>query len=476
MEHESLRIGKKVFITSVGILFALMIFAGILTLLVTPGYYQRETVDGLLKIIPGSYSVTDSITYPIWRWFTAPVEVLTADGSLILIVICMFLLIVGGSISVLNGAGVIQVFVDRSIEKYKNRKFRLMYVLTFIFMAFGAFVGIFEELIPLVPIVMVLSVRLGWDRLTGLGMSLLAAGFGFSAAVSNPFTIGVAQELAELPMFSGALFRLVVFALYYGLLIVFLRWHISRIDKETTAAQDALAESKFEHGHDNTHLMHYTDSSMKAFFVMIGAIVILLVLTGIVSGISDYALPLVALILLMGGLSSGLVSNMSATDVLRRFFDGISGVAPAIILILMASSIKHIIEQGGILDTILNEANEWISGRSDLIAVLMVFFLVLALNFFIGSGSAKAFLLMPIIVPMADLIGVNRQIMVLAFQFGDGFSNILYPTNPVLLIALGLTAVSYQKWFRFTIGIQLISIVLNCILLGIALLIGYGPY
>lgn len=472
MEQESMRIGKKVFATSVGILFGLMMVAGVLTLIIPHGVYQREVIDGLIKIIPDSYVLSDSGSYPIWRWFRAPIEVLFADGSTILIVISLFLLIVGGSISVLNGAGVIQVSVDKAIIKFENKKFHLLYVLTFIFMSFGAFVGIFEEIVPLVPIVMVLAIRMGWDKLTGLGMSLLAAGFGFSAAVSNPFTIGVAQELAELPLFSGALYRILIFIVYYIVLVLFLRWHIKQIEGEGHSNQESSVTNEASIGRPK----YYSPGSMKAFIVMIGAIIVLLVASGIVSGLSDYALIIVALILLIGCLVSGFASKMNGKQVWQKFLSGVLGVAPAILLILMSASIKHIVDQGGILDTILYEASQWISGSSNVIAVLMVFGLVLVMNFFIGSGSAKAFLLMPIVIPLADLLSINRQVMVLAFQFGDGFSNVLYPTNPVLLIALGLTAVSYQKWFKFTIGVQIISIILNCIFLSIATLMGYGPY
>lgn len=470
MASESLKIGKRVFLTSVTILLALMMIAGIMTQLIQQGVYQREIVEGTLRIIPDTYQEVTTIHYPVWRWFTAPIEVLFSEGAMVLVVILLFLLIVGGAVSILNKCGVIQVAVDRAIHRFENNQLRLMYVLTLLFMAFGAFVGIFEEVVPIVPIILVLSLRLGWDRLTGLGMSILAAGFGFSAAVSNPFTIGVAQELAELPVFSGAGYRVIIFIVYYVVLVLFLKRHIKSLEQKDPAEIRSLTEETL------IDTRYFTNQSMVAFVSTLGAIVLLLLSSNMIPVISGIAMPLVALIFLFGGLASGGLSKLDNKGVVKAFVDGVLGVAPAIVLILMAASVKFIIDQGGILDTILYQANRWIGQTNSIMAVYAVFLLVLVLNFFIGSGSAKAFLLMPIIVPLADLLTINRQIMVLAFQFGDGFSNILYPTNPVLLIALGVSAVSYQKWFKFTLGLQLMTLVLNLIFLGIATLIAYGPY
>jgi uncharacterized ion transporter superfamily protein YfcC len=469
MNEQSLRIGKKTFFTSVIILFSLMIFVGILTRLIEPGAFERVIRDGREMVVADSFRYSAGADYPVWRWFIAPAEVLFSKDSIIIITIIIFLLIVGGAVSVLNSSGVLSVTLDKAAARFKNRKYMLMAVITLIFMLFGAFFGIFEEVVPLVPIIIALSLRLGWDRLTGLGMSILAAGFGFSAAVSNPFTIGVAQGIAGLPMFSGALFRILVFAVTYSILIIFLYRHSKKVhvspDEAALLADEAGSTRK-----------NCTKGSLIAFFTAFVLMILLLLSSAVTDALSDYTLPLIGLIFLMGGLGSGFLSKLKSREVLGVFLKGISSIAPAIILILMAASIKHIISSGGIMDTILYHASRLIENSGDFAAVAAVFFLVLAMNFFIGSGSAKAFLIMPIIVPLADLLFINRQIMVLAFQFGDGFSNCIYPTNPVVLIALGLCSVSYAKWFRFTAGLQAVMILMNILLLGLALLVNYGPF
>jgi len=149
---------------------------------------------------------------------------------------------------------------------------------------------------------------------------------------------------------------------------------------------------------------------------------------------------------------------------------------PAIPLILMAVSVKHIVTQGGILDTILFQADAPLASASPFSAAVLIYVLALVIEFFISSGSAKAFLMMPILLPLADLVGVTRQITVLAYQFGDGFSNLIYPTNAVLLICLGLTRVSYLKWLRWTLPLWGVIVAVTLIFLGIAVTIGLGPY
>jgi uncharacterized ion transporter superfamily protein YfcC len=186
-------------------------------------------------------------------------------------------------------------------------------------------------------------------------------------------------------------------------------------------------------------------------------------------------MPLVALLFLAGGLGAGLLAGRGR-GVFPAFARGMLGILPGVILIMMAMSVKFIISQGGIMDTVLYYAAAAISRTSAAGAALLTYAVVLVLNFFIGSATAKAFLVMPLITPLADLVGITRQVAVLAFAFGDGFSNVLYPTNPILLIALGLTVVSYPKWFRWVIGLQLAVLALTVLLLLAAVAINLGPF
>ena len=180
-----------------------------------------------------------------------------------------------------------------------------------------------------------------------------------------------------------------------------------------------------------------------------------------------------AILFLVGGLIAAKASNYGG-KIFKDFVSGVGGIAPSALLIMMAMSVKLIIANGGIMDTILYYASEAAASMGPNGAIVMIFLLVLGLNFFIGSGSAKAFLLIPIIGPLADLVGLTRQMAVQAFCFGDGFTNMLYPTNPLLMITLGVTVVSYPKWFKWSIPLQLFMLGMQVVFLLIAVLIGYG--
>jgi uncharacterized ion transporter superfamily protein YfcC len=235
-QKSGVQISQRMFVQAVVVLFILMMAAGVLTRVVPAGSYERIMVDGREMLVPDSFQYTDQMNYHVWRWFTAPIEVLAAPGSATVIVIILFLLMIGGAFAILEKSGIIHAVLGRMIARYQGRKYTLLLVITFAFMVMGAFFGIFEEVVPLLPVIIALSYSLGWDALTGLGMSILAVNLGFSAAITNPFTIGVAQKLAGLPLFSGAGFRIIIFLVIYAVLALFLTWYARRIERPISLA------------------------------------------------------------------------------------------------------------------------------------------------------------------------------------------------------------------------------------------------
>lgn len=464
-EQGTLNIGKKTFVSAIIILILLLIGSGILTQTIPTGSYERVMVEGQLEIVPDSFVYTSGDKLPIIKWITAPIDVLTAGDGVIIIMIILFLLIIGGAIHILNEANVLKTIIASVVQRFNSKRYWLMAVIIFIFMSLGAFIGIFEEIIPLVPLIIALSLELGWDKMTGLGMSLLATGFGFSAAVSNPFTIGVAQKIAGLEMFSGAPYRIIIFIITYLVLVCFLVRYAKGIDREkgheinTTSFDSDINKS--------------SPGAVKWFVSLTLIMVALILLSPLVPIISQLNLPIIGIVFLMSGIGSGLLSGFSLKKVMASFGKGALSMTPGIVLILLATGVKHIIQSGGIMDTILYFASGKVLTSAPFTAVIIVYILVFILNFFIGSGSAKAFLVIPIIVPLMDMMGISRQMAILAFQFGDGFSNILYPTNAVLLIAIGLAGVSYIDWLKWVFKIQLIMGVVSLALLWIGLSIGY---
>jgi uncharacterized ion transporter superfamily protein YfcC len=475
------RISQRAFIQSIALLFALMIVAGVLTRVVPAGAYTRVVTDGLQTLDPTSYTPTAHPDYPVWRWFVAPLEVLGGPDGPVIGTIIVFLMMVGGAFAVLDKTGILHVAINALVQRFGGRKYVLLLAITFFFMLIGAFFGIFEEVVPLVPVMIVLSYSLGWDSLVGLGMSILATNMGFSAAVTNPFTIGVAQKIAGLPLFSGTPFRILIFLVVYAITAAFLVGYARRLDRDPSASpiytEDAPGRARYRNMRFDADIPALR---MRPVLIWLGAFLALilgvLAASPFVPALSSYSLPIVGVLFFTGGVGAGLVGGCPGRTVGRAMRDGLAGIAPAIPLILMASSIKYIVSQGGILDTILHAAAGAIAQASPLASALLVYALALVIEVFVASGSAKAFLLIPILVPLADLVGVTRQVTVTAYCFGDGFSNLAYPTNPVLLVCLGLTVVGYSRWLRWTGKLWLWVILATVAFLGLAVAIHYGPF
>ena len=398
---------------------------------------------------------------PFWKWLLSPVLVLGSDDKVTLIGVTLFLLIIGGAFNALTNCGVMRYMVDKIANKYTDRKYKLMAIIMLFFMALGSLIGSFEEVVPMVPIVVALAVRLGWDALTGLTMSLLAVGCGFAAGVFNPFTIGVAQDIAGLPMFSGAWFRAINFVFIYILLVFFTRRHAKKIDTGvvTESDEEFVADRK-------------KDLGVKLFAVIMLIGIAIVLSTAVITVLRDYSFVIVSVMFLIAGIVACLASGMGFKPFSKSFGKGIVSMLPAVLMILMASSIKYTLQTAGVLDVIINAAIGAASGLPRWAIILFIYLLALVMNFFIASGSAKAIMLTPLLVPLAEPFGISAQLVIVAYAFGDGFSNTFYPTNPALLISLGLADTSYSDWFKHSGKFQLMNLVLTSLLLLLGLAIG----
>ncbi|MCE5256285.1 MAG: hypothetical protein LLF89_05485, partial [Spirochaetaceae bacterium] len=401
------------------------------------------------------------------------------------VVIILFIMIVGGSFAILERGSVLKEAVSIIARRFSSRKYLLLAIITIFFMSIGSLLGIFEEVIPLVPVAIALSYSLGWDTYVGLGMSILATGFGFSAAIANPFSIGVAQGLAGLPLFSGVGFRFLVFGCVFAFFYAWLYHFAKRVEKRRIdaleAQPDGLGGSRIDAGSIAAEAgsapgEHPANPAkgVKFFGISMVVLIIVILFISLTRFLSGYSMPIIALVFLVAGFGSGLAAGLSFRSCFRAFLSGIKGILPGVLLILMAMSIKYIIVKGGIMDTILFAASGMIGESNGYVTAALIYLFTLVMNFFIGSATAKAFLLMPILTPIADLAGISRQIAVQAFAFGDGFSNMLYPTNAVLLISLGLAGISWPSWFRKTWTLQLGTLILTMALLMLAVAIGYA--
>ena len=438
-KKASNNISAKSFVAAIIVIAVLMVLAYILTL-----------------VLPGC-----EISFG--KWILSPFLVLGAEGSGTIIAVIAFLLVIGGIFYCLEECGLIAYMLDKIAGKFGDAKYKFMPAVMFFFMALGALIGSFEEVVPLVPIVVALSIKLGWDALTGLGMSLLSVGCGFASGVFNPFTVGVAQELAGLPMFSGVSLRAISFVLIYVLLWFFVSRHAKKIDKGIVHDPDK------EEFVANKSL----DLGLKLFGGILGFGILLVLCSSFITFLQDFTLPIVALMFLLAGLSSSRACKMSWKQIGKGMLKGLVNMLPAVAMILMASSIKYTLDTAGALDVILEKAIVVAQTMPKWEVILFIYLIVLVMNFFIASGSAKAFMLIPLIVPLAEVFGISAQLCIVAFAFGDGFSNVFYPTNPVLLISLGLADVSYGDWVKYSGKFQFVNLLLTSALLLIGLAVGY---
>ncbi len=398
---------------------------------------------------------------PFWKWLLSPVLVLGADGNVSLIAVIAFLLIIGGVFNALEKADILVYLLGKIADKYGEKKYRLMAVVMFFFMALGSLIGSFEECVPMVPIVVALAVKLGWDRMTGVAMSLLAVGCGFAAGVFNPFTVGIAQGIAGLPMFSGAWFRGINFVCIYLLLLLFTRRHARKIDRGVSGGDksDFVSDKKKER-------------AVKLFAGIVIAGILIVLSSAFITVLRDYTFIIIEVAFLAAGISSCLVSGMEGKKLRYFFFKGLVSMLPAVLMILMASSIKYTLETAGVLDVIVEGAISLAEKLPDWTVIIFIYLFVLVMNFFIASGSAKAVMLMPLLIPLAEPFGISAQLVIVAFAFGDGFSNVFYPTNPALLVSLGLADTGYVDWFKWSGKFQLFNLLLTSLLLLLGRAIG----
>ena len=436
-QEQGLNVSAKSFITAILVIFVLMVLTY-----------------GLTFIVPGG-------GIPFWKWALSPILVLFGEGNGSLIGVIVFLLVIGGVFNCLDKCGLMIYMLENITERFGKDRYKLLAYVSLFFMGMGSFIGSFEECVPLVPIMIALSVRLGWDALVGVGMSMLAIGCGFAAGVCNPFTVGVAQQVAGLPMFSGAGYRAICFVIVYFLLVKFLTRYAKKVERPLEEKQSFVTatDPKMDH-------------ALKMFLgIMVGGI--LIVFSSVfITVLQDLTMIIVAITFLAAGLIASRMSGRLG-NLFQTFWNGMITIFPAVFMILMANSIKFTLVEGNVLEVLLQAAIDIAATLPGWSVILFIYLIVLVMNFFISSGSAKAFLLMPLIVPVAEAFGISAQLCVLAFAFGDGFSNVMYPTNAVLLIALGISGVDYGKWLKWSLPFQLINLVLTSGLLLIGFAIGY---
>lgn len=474
-KQAGLKINSKTIIFICILLAAVMAFAGALTQILPAGVYET-TADG--TIINGTYTQIDE-KLPIWKIFLAPILVFGTETALTGVGIILIITLIGGTFLILDKCNVLKYIMAVIIKKFGSKKYLLLNFMILACMVLSSTAGILEESVTLVPIAVAISLALGWDSFVGLGMSLIAVAFGFTAATFNPFNVATVQRMADIPIFSGTGYRLIVFIAVYAVLAVFLTVYAKKIEKNPQKSlcyeTDIALREKFNLDDSIAILSDAkTKKAANTFLGFLAGVLLCIILDFILKTEGGISLPGMAVLFTVGGLLAGYFSGLRGKNLLRSFGEGIKTIAPIIPVIVIILSITYILDQGNIIPTILNFVYNLIQNVSPYAAILMLFVFIVILEFFVGSGTAKAFLIMPIVLPLADMVDVTRQSVTLAFCLGDGFTNLLYPTSGIMIVAIGLVNISYGKWLKFSWKLFALEGILSVALMLIAVAINYS--
>jgi len=472
------------------VIFAIIVFAAVLTWIIPPGAYERTqmVVEGAGTrevVVPGTFrrlpreeaTVLGRLAHSVGMVFKAPILGFTDPEAAPIIA---FVLLIGGAFGVLQQTRAVDAAL-RSLVRASRRSRLLELLLLPLFMAIfslgGATFGMSEETIPFVLIFVPLALALGYDSITGVAIPFVGAAAGFAAAFFNPFTVGVAQGIAGVPPFSGASFRIGLWLVTTTAVIAFVMWHAHRVRRDparspTREIDDVKRREGLHLADVETPFTPRQKAVLAVFFLGIVALVwgVLPVARG---GLGWYIVEIAALFVALGvilGAAGGLGANGTAT----AFMDGVRQLASTAVIVGLARGILVVLRDGQVIDTVLHALASALEGTNSAGAAMAMFAAQTAINFFIPSGSGQAALTMPLMAPLSDLVGVTRQTAVLAFQMGDGFTNMIIPTSAVLMGVLTLAGIPWTRWARWVLPLQLLLFGLGLAALFIAVQVGYG--
>ena len=452
------------------IVSALIVVVLLLSWIVPSGAFERTEKEGRQVPVPGSYQEVAKERLGLHWLLISPIKGFE-EGALII----GFLLLIGGAFSVIQETGIIEFAITRTTAaltaKPALEKFLIPVMMT-IFSLGGAIFGMSEETIPFILIFVPLAISLGYDSLVGVSIPFLGAAAGFGAAFFNPFTVGIAQGLAGVPVYSGLEYRLFTFVLTTGVMIAWVMVYAARVKKNPKLSlvykiDRARDLSAYKAG---AKVEPWTSRRLLVFGLFLGSMCLL------VWGILEkqwYIEEIGALFLAMGILM-GLVAGLSGNNIATAFVAGAKDMVGVTLIIACGRALLILTKEGQILDTLLYYSAESINGLPAVVAAQLMFVLQCGINFFIHSGSAQAALTMPVMAPLADLVGITRQTAVYAFQLCELVNPIL-PTSAVTMGVLGMAKIPWEKWARFFLPLMLLLIVLSLLLLVPPVLTHWGP-
>jgi len=444
------------------LLFTIMVLTAALTWIIPGGEYQTVDKNGRTMVLPGSYHVVESNPQGIGALLMGPLNGFVDAAQII-----GFILIIGGVFYVFKRTEAIDSAIKSVAKAYKtSRLIRILIIPIFmiIFSLAGAIFGMSEEVIPFILIFIPMALALGYDSVTGLAVPFVGAGVGFAAAFINPFTLGVAQGIAELPPLSGFEYRIIVWIIITSIAILFVSLYARRIkknpEKSITYDNDILKRKQINLDEIENFEGINQQHRLVMFLFLIGLMVM-------VYGVLNYGWYITEIsgVFIITGIVVGVAGKLTITEFTDSFIHGMKDLASTALVVALARGILVIASEGKIIDTMLYALSNSISSFHPIVSAQAMFVIQTCINFFIPSGSGQAALTMPIMAPLSDLVGVSRQTAVLAFQFGDGFGNMIIPTSGVTMGVLSLAEIPWEKWAKWILPLEIVLLVVGFVLL-----------
>jgi uncharacterized ion transporter superfamily protein YfcC len=442
------------------IVSVILILFLILTWIIPAGQFDRQEYNGRQVVVPGTYHHVNPKPQGLMDFFTAPIKGMISASQIIALV-----LLIGGAFGIVTKTGAINAGLAGVLEITKKNpaiKRFIIPIIMFLFSLAGASFGMSEEVMVFILITIPLAMAMGYDSLTGIAMPFIGAATGFAGAFSNPFTIGIAQGISEIPIFSGWEYRIVVWLVLMTAAIIFVMVYARKIEKHPERSLvyeiDRKRDMTAYHSAEDLALTLRRKLVLIIFF---SSIVMLIV--GV--NIWEWYINEIAGLFLAMGLLTALVYRLPSGLAVGAFLEGARDMMTAALVIGLTRGMLIIATDGKIIDTILAGIAGTMDQFPKIVSVQLMFVFQGFMNFFVPSGSGQAALTMPLMAPLADLIGITRQTAVLAFQLGDGLFTNIFPTSGVTMGILAIANIPYDKWIKFMLPLSAIFLILGCLLL-----------
>ncbi|MFR0779084.1 MAG: YfcC family protein [Zhenhengia sp.] len=450
------------------IISAIILLVAVATYLVPGGAYEKIVNEaGKTVVVDGSFKYVESKPQGVFDVLQAPIQGIIEGAEII-----AFLFIVGGAFNIITKTKAIDFGIMRIVNVFKGKEIFIIPIIFFMFSLGGAVFGMTEEAIPFIAMMIPLTLVLGYDSIVAVAITYLACNTGFAAAMLNPFNVGIAQSIAEIPMYSGIEYRTIIWLVSTLVTIGFIMIYANKIKKNPKLSP--VYESDQKKRQNLTDFESQDDQFLFSHKIIL--LLIALCMGTIVWGVlaKGFWIPQIAAVFLVTGLLAGIVGKLSLDEMADAFILGAKDMIGAAIMLGFARSIVILAENAGIIDTILFHLAQVLGSISGMLASYLMLPVQMFINFFISSGSGQAALTMPILAPLGDLIGISRQLTVLIFQLGDGFSNAMFPTSGILIACIGVAGIPYAKWLKWILPLQGVLFALGIAFITIAQVIGWS--